>query len=82
MMISLAYLIDRGRCQMTTLRIDMTDFVAVALTGFANGLGTFTALEVFSYIKKHDLLVRPSNIFDAMTDIKNKIEKRGKHGQG
>ena len=44
----------------------MIDYYTIFLTGFANGLGTFTALEVFSYIKKRDLLKHPSNLVDEL----------------
>jgi len=44
----------------------MTDYLLIFLTGFANGLGTITALEMFSYVKKRDLLKHPGNIIDEL----------------
>jgi len=50
------------------------DLTTIFLTGFANGFGTLTALEVWTYIKKRDLHKHPSNLIE---DIIN----RGRNGE-
>lgn len=49
------------------------DFVTIFMTGFANGFGTLTALEIWTYIKKKDIHRHPSNLIE-------NIINRGKNG--